>query len=114
MKLEFDDGKLGAVAADALAVPVFKDEAPDAVGTLVEPLRDAGERKGMAGELTLLHSPNGFAARRLLLIGCGDDLLVSHRSTGLDDGSHSCFGGGVDTVPEGEEGVGRQHGTVQV
>ena len=73
MKLEFDDGKLGAVAADALAVPVFKDEAPDAVGTLVEPLRDAGELKGKAGELTLLHSPNGFAARRLLLIGCGDD-----------------------------------------
>ena len=73
MKLEFDDGKLGAVAADALAVPVFKDEAPDAVGTLIEPLRDAGELKGKAGELTLLHSPNGFAARRLLLIGCGND-----------------------------------------
>jgi hypothetical protein len=49
-----------------------------------------------------------------MFIGCGDDLLVSHRSAGLDDGSHSCFGGGLHTIPEGEEGVGRQHGTVQV
>ncbi|MDP6364230.1 MAG: leucyl aminopeptidase [Candidatus Poseidoniia archaeon] len=73
MKLEFDDGKLSAVAADALAVPVFKDEAPDAVGALVAPLREAGELKGKPGELTLLHAPDGFAARRLLLIGCGDD-----------------------------------------
>ncbi|PXF18012.1 MAG: hypothetical protein CXX76_02540 [Methanobacteriota archaeon] len=73
MKLEFDDEKLEIVTADALAVPVFKDETPDAVAALVAPLRDAGELKGKAGELTLLHSPDGFAARRLLLIGCGDD-----------------------------------------
>ena len=73
MKLEFDDGKLEAVTADALAVPVFSESEPDAIGMLVTPLRDAGELKGKAGELTLLHSPDGFAARRLLLVGCGDD-----------------------------------------
>ncbi|MEO2236963.1 MAG: hypothetical protein ABGW95_01790 [Candidatus Poseidoniia archaeon] len=42
MKLEFDDGKLETVTADALAVPVFKDETPDTVAALVAPLRDAG------------------------------------------------------------------------
>ena len=73
MKLEFDDGELTGIATDALAIPVFSETEPDVVGALVAPLRDAGELKGKAGELTLLHSPNGFAARRLLLIGCGDD-----------------------------------------
>ena len=73
MKLEFDDGELTGIAADALAVPVFSKSEPDAVGTLVQPLRDAGELKGKVGELTLLDSPNDFAARRLLLVGCGDD-----------------------------------------
>ncbi len=73
MKLEFNDGELAGIATDALAVPVFSESEPDAVGMLVTPLRDAGELKGKAGELTLLHAPDGFAARRLLLVGCGDN-----------------------------------------
>ena len=34
MKLEFDDGKLKAVTADALAVPVFSESEPDALASL--------------------------------------------------------------------------------
>ena len=52
MKLEFDDGELTGIATDALAIPVFSETEPDVVGALVAPLRDTGELKGKAGELT--------------------------------------------------------------
>lgn len=36
-----------------------------------------------------------------------DDLLIAHRTSGLDDGRCANFGNFFDTVWEGKEGVGR-------
>src|SRR5437870_13203391 len=38
----------------------------------------------------------------------GQDLLIPHRPTGLNDGGHARLGGAVDAVPEREERIGAQ------
>ena len=43
-----------------------------------------------------------------------DGLLVAHRASRLHDGGDACFVGQLDTVLEGEEGVGSQDGTLEV
>ena len=40
-----------------------------------------------------------------------DDLLVTHRADGLDDGRNACLGGGVNAVAEREERVRCHDGT---
>ena len=43
--------------------------------------------------------------REALLVGGGDDLVVADRATGLDDGSRTGRGSGVEAVAEREERV---------
>src|ERR1019366_4455628 len=42
-----------------------------------------------------------------------DDLLIAHRTSGLDDGSRPRFGDFLDAVREGEEGIGGSHRALQ-
>ena len=44
-----------------------------------------------------------------VLIGGLDDLFVANAAAGLDDGGYARFGGGIDAVTEGEEGIRSQH-----
>src|SRR5947208_14376842 len=40
-----------------------------------------------------------------VLVGRGDDLVVTHRPSRLDNGGHSGPGRGVEPVAEGKEGI---------
>jgi leucyl aminopeptidase len=55
------------VIADALIVLACEETLPPIAGDLFQ----SGEFKGKPAELTLLHNPAGFAAKRVLLAGCG-------------------------------------------
>ena len=55
------------VEAQALVIPVFEGERPE---RFVE-LFDNGEVSGKSMELTLVHHPQGLAAKRVLLAGAG-------------------------------------------
>ncbi len=67
--------------AEALVLPAFEKEAPhdsgalkqanDATSGWIEEVYASGEFAGKFGDLALLHRPAGFAARRLVLAGCG-------------------------------------------
>ena len=59
--------------ADAVALVVFEDEtAPREIAKAwFEELRNSGEFAGKAGELTVLHQPQGIAAKRLVAAGGG-------------------------------------------
>src|SRR2546430_11182315 len=70
------------IEAQALAVPVFKDEKADkgflkeleqAAGGLITTVIKAEEFRAKEGETAYFHlTTKGLKARRLLLIGCGD------------------------------------------
>src|SRR2546423_5273399 len=49
--------------------------------------------------------------REAVLVGGGYDLRVAHGAAGLYDRCDAVPGGLVNAVAEGEEGVGREHGT---
>ncbi len=76
MELTLKAGALTEVEADALAVVCFKGQEPTALGgeTLAwfSEVRESGEFEGKLLETLLLHSPKGFKAKRLLLIGGGE------------------------------------------
>ncbi len=40
-----------------------------------------------------------------MLVSCLNDLFVPNRPAGFHDGLHTSFSRGINTVPEGEEGV---------
>lgn len=66
---------LDRVEADALAVAVFEDEAvPDtlkAASAWMEQLKSSSEFSGKSGETAIQHLPQGFSAKRLVLVGSG-------------------------------------------
>ena len=47
------------------------------------------------------------------LVRCGDDLPITARAAGLDDGTDACPGSDPDTISLGKEGIRREHGTVR-
>src|SRR5690606_36237232 len=51
--------------------------------------------------------------RDSVLVGSGYDLLVANRPAGLNHCRYAAFRGSVDSVPEGEECVGREHRSLQ-
>ncbi len=55
--------------SDALILPVFQDRRDERFG--LGDLYDAGEVSGKALEMTLLHSPAGLKAKRVLAVGVG-------------------------------------------
>src|SRR5215469_9644993 len=59
--------------ADAVGVVVFEGEAPqqDLASSWFDELRTSGEFAGKAGELAVLHQPQGLAAKRLVAVGGG-------------------------------------------
>ncbi|HXQ97947.1 MAG TPA: M17 family peptidase N-terminal domain-containing protein, partial [Candidatus Limnocylindrales bacterium] len=80
MKISLDNRKAGAVEAQALVSYVFEgddivsgrvDEIDQATGGLLRRLAKSGEMTGKSLEMTLVHTPAGMAAERLLLVGAG-------------------------------------------
>jgi leucyl aminopeptidase len=69
MQVSLQRQKIENVEAAALAVMVFEEQRPDRMG--LGELFDAGEIKGKALEMTLLHNVAGVRARRVLAVGGG-------------------------------------------
>jgi leucyl aminopeptidase len=69
MKITLEQNPAGQVAAAALIVPVLEGEKELRFGAA--PLVESGEVAGKAGEFSLLHSPSGASAARVLLAGGG-------------------------------------------
>ena len=69
MKIATASGPLAQTEADALIVPVFEGAREERFGA--GDLIDSGEVKGKSLELTLIHHPQGVAAKRVLLAGAG-------------------------------------------
>src|ERR1017187_266307 len=69
MRIATEIGPLMQVEADALVVPVFEGAREERFAAAE--LIDAGEVTGKYLELTLIHHPQGVAARRVLLAGAG-------------------------------------------
>ena len=59
--------------ADAVAVVVFEESngAKSTAATWLDALRASGEFTGKSGELSILHQPQGMAAKRLVVVGGG-------------------------------------------
>ena len=66
--------------ADAVALLICEDEAapPEVNAQWVAELKASGEFTGKGGELAISHLPQGFKAKRLVLIG-GDNAISSMR-----------------------------------
>ncbi len=68
-------GPLENVEADAVAAVLFEEEPPPAdlksVSAWLSELSASGEFTGKAGELTVLHQPQGLRAKRLVVAGGG-------------------------------------------
>ncbi len=69
MQISVDRRQVEQVEADTLVIPVFEGRMEDRFGC--SDLATAGEVTGKMGELTLVHRPNGTAAKRVLFIGGG-------------------------------------------
>jgi len=85
MRITVDRRPAEQIDADALAVPVFEGRKEDRFGS--SDLYASGEVTGKLGELTLIHHPNGAAAKRVLLVGAGKpdqfDPNVARRVAGI-------------------------------
>jgi leucyl aminopeptidase len=65
-------GTLEQIEADAIAVVLFEGgEAIAAVKTWLDELRTSGEFTGKPGEMAVLHQPQNFKAKRLVVVGGG-------------------------------------------
>ena len=69
MKIATATGPLAQTEADALIVLVFENAREERFGA--GDLIESGEVKGKSLELTLIHHPQGVAAKRVLLAGAG-------------------------------------------
>jgi leucyl aminopeptidase len=69
MRTSIERKPLEEIEADALIVPVFEGGRDERFGAA--PLLDAGEVSGKMLELTVLHNPEGMAAKRIVLAGAG-------------------------------------------
>jgi leucyl aminopeptidase len=75
MEVSLDSQPLDRLAADALAVLLFEDSSVPAeiasAANWIAELRASGEFTGKAGEMAVMHSPPGLAAKRLAVVGGG-------------------------------------------
>jgi leucyl aminopeptidase len=80
MEVKADARKFYEIECDALVVPVYEGEKPDAgaladldkrSGGVITSLIETGEFVGKAGETAYIHNPGDISARRLLLMGAG-------------------------------------------
>jgi leucyl aminopeptidase len=77
MQISTDKRPVEAIESEALVLFVFEGQKPEAVERAYPDLFTSGEVAGKALELTLLHSPAGFQAKRLLLAGLGKQEKVT-------------------------------------
>jgi leucyl aminopeptidase len=84
MRIVTETGPVSQLAADALIVPIFEGVREERFGA--GELIDSGELTGKSLELTIIHHPQGVAARRVVLAGAGKaekfDSAVLRRVTG--------------------------------
>ena len=71
MKTRTFDGAPKDVEADALVVVGFEEKAPAGLDERVAELYSTGEFSGKVQEIAILHRPQGFKAKRLVLAGAG-------------------------------------------
>jgi leucyl aminopeptidase len=77
MKLQIVSGPAEQVAADAVAFVCYEKEGGEAApllarqGGWLQDIRDSGEFSGKLYEFSVLHRPEGLAARRLVIAGGG-------------------------------------------
>ena len=69
MQIQIERKPYQEIEVDALIVPVFEGAPEQRFGAAA--LSAAGEIAGKSMEMTLLHSPSGVAASRVLLVGAG-------------------------------------------
>jgi|SRR5579875_492716 len=88
MQIQFEPQPYGSASADAVVAYVFGDkearmqgpvaELDRATGEKIRPLAESGELTGKLLEMTLLHYPQGLAAKKLLLVGAGKPEKFTH------------------------------------
>jgi len=74
MQTRFERNVVDTIACDALIVAAFEEGAPKTgagCDAQIQGLYESGECSGKKDELALLHAPQGLAAKRLLVAGCG-------------------------------------------
>jgi leucyl aminopeptidase len=72
MDIKVETKPIADVESDAVVIVGFEGEPPGSVaGDLVKELYDSGEFSGKASEISVLHRPAGFKAKRLVLAGGG-------------------------------------------
>jgi leucyl aminopeptidase len=71
MQITTDNRPIEAIETDALVLFLFDGQKPEQVEKAYPDLFSSGEVSAKPLELTLLHRPSGFQARRLLLAGLG-------------------------------------------
>ena len=64
-------GPIQDIDADALVITGFEEQPPDVKEDRVAELYSSGEFTGKGAEISILHKPAGFKARRLVLAGVG-------------------------------------------
>ena len=69
MKIATENGPIAQLETDALIVPVFEGGREERFG--IPELIESGEVTGKYLELTLIHHPQGVAAKRVLAAGAG-------------------------------------------
>ena len=93
LEIHMESQPFSSISSDAVATYVFSDrvsgdtvariegvlaELDRATGGRLKPLADSGELTGKFLEMTLLHYPQGLAAKKLLLVGGGKPEKFTH------------------------------------
>jgi len=71
MKINLEARPIAEVETDALVLVAFEGGAPEGAADQVKELYDTGEFNGKACDISVLHRPAGFKAKRLVLAGAG-------------------------------------------
>lgn len=93
LEVQIESQPFSAISSDAIVTYVFGDrlsgnndariegalaELDRVTGGKIKPLADSGELTGKFLEMTLLHYPQGLAAKKLLLVGAGKPEKFTH------------------------------------
>jgi leucyl aminopeptidase len=71
MNIQLSFSAVREVAADAIAMLVCEAELPKHLHAWIAELESSGEFKGKPNEVVVIPQPEGFAAKRLILVGTG-------------------------------------------
>src|SRR5207253_8756414 len=77
MQISLEKRPVEAIESEALVLFLWEGQKHEGVQQVYPELFESGEFSGKALQLTLLHHPAGFAAKRLLLVGLGKQEQVS-------------------------------------